>query len=114
MTGGLRGGDYRGGAVEGHTQSTVLAKSKSRDVQPKERLQMSPSIKVLPPEAEALIDYRFPDALDTEYVCHSELCYTVTVMDLDYVHYTFRLNKALDGHWTLAPIAGFEENTWWE
>lgn len=61
----------------------------------------------LPQAADQLIDYRFPDALDMEVVRHSDQSYTVTLMDLDYVHYTFRLNLALDGRWTLAPIYGF-------
>jgi hypothetical protein len=65
---------------------------------------------LLPQRADDLIDYRFPDALDIETVKHSDECFTVTLMDLDYHHYTFRLNLSLDGRWTLAPLSGFEDN----
>jgi len=68
---------------------------------------------VLPQAADDLIDYRFPDALDIVVVRHSDLCYTVALMDLDYKHYTFRLNLSVDGRWTLAPLTGFEENVLW-
>ena len=72
---------------------------------------MQPTNLSLPAGVDQLIDFRFPDALDLEFVRHSDQCYTITLMDLDYVHYTFRVNEADDGHWTLVPIAGFEDNT---
>lgn len=62
----------------------------------------------LPRQADDLVSYRFPDALDLEAVRHSDECFTVTLMDLDYKHYTFRLNLSFDQRWTLAPIAGFQ------
>lgn len=65
---------------------------------------------LLPPGPQATVDYRFPNHLDAEYVRHSDYCYTVTVMDLDYRHYTFRLNLSVDGRWSLAPLAGFRNN----
>lgn len=64
-------------------------------------------IKDLPEGAQEVVDYRFPDHLDIVGVRHSDRCWTVDVMDLDYKHYTFRLNLSVDGRWTLAPIAGF-------
>jgi hypothetical protein len=63
----------------------------------------------LPPLADELLYYRWPNALDAEYVRHSDECYTVTLWDHDGRHYTFRLNLSLDGRWTVAPIAGFED-----
>lgn len=65
----------------------------------------------LPQLADDLISYRWPLALDAEYVRHSDECYTVTLWDHDGKHYTFRLNLSLDGRWTVAPIAGFEDDT---
>jgi len=64
---------------------------------------------LLPSKAEQIVAYRFPDYLDSEVVRHSDESFTITLMDLDYKHYTFRLNRSWDGRWTLAPIAGFED-----
>ena len=67
-------------------------------------------IRALPYEASQLIEYRFPDYLDVEGVRHSDECYTMVLLDLDYKYYTFRLNLSLDGRWTLAPLSGFEDD----
>ena len=64
-------------------------------------------IKALPAEADDLITYAFPNALDLDFVRHSDQCYTIVLMDYDYKHYTFRLHLSLDERWTLAPISGF-------
>lgn len=64
-------------------------------------------IKELPPEATEIIEYRWPDYLDAVAVRHSGTTFTVTLMDLDYRHYTFRLNLSFDGRWTVCPISGF-------
>jgi hypothetical protein len=75
---------------------------------PKVVPQESEVIMVLPQLADDLVDYRFPDCLDMEVVRHSDQAYTVTLMDLDYRHYTFRLILGLSGRWTLVPISGFD------
>lgn len=64
----------------------------------------------LPRALDDLIDYRFPDALDLDFVRHSDRCYTIVLMDLDYKHYTFRMTLSLDQRWSLVPISGFEDN----
>jgi hypothetical protein len=58
--------------------------------------------------AQEIVDYRFPDHLDIVGVRHSDKCWTIDVLDLDYRHYTFRLNLSDDDRWTIAPIAGFQ------
>lgn len=65
-------------------------------------------ISELPQDAQELISYGWPDYLDAEAVRHSDTTYTVTLLDLDYKHYTFVLNLSLDERWTVCPIAGFE------
>lgn len=51
-----------------------------------------------------LVSYRYPDALDVEYMFHSGRCYTVTVLDLDYRYQVWRAHVSLDGRWSLAPV----------
>jgi hypothetical protein len=69
--------------------------------------------KPLPPGIDELLDYRFPDALDLVYVRHSDEAFTITLMNADYKHFTFRMTLSLDGRWSLVPLAGFEDNTLW-
>lgn len=64
----------------------------------------------LPQKAQDIVEFRWPDYLDAEAIRHSDTTYTVTLMDLDYKHYTFVLNLSLDGRWSVCPIAGFEHS----
>lgn len=64
-------------------------------------------IDALPTGAVELVEYRWPDYLDAVAVRHSDTTFTVTLMDLDYKHYTFRLNQSVIGRWTLCPVSGF-------
>lgn len=75
-------------------------------------------INALPDGARELVEYRWPDYLDAVEVKHSDTTFTVTLMDLDYCHYTFVLNLSLDGRWTVCPISGFryggDDTSSWE
>lgn len=61
----------------------------------------------LPAEAEATLAARWPHILGLDFVKHSDECYSVVLLDVDYKHYTFNLSLSLDGRWTVVPIAGF-------
>ena len=60
----------------------------------------------LPVQLDELISYRFPDSLWTAAERHSDECYTIWVLDLDYSYNEARATLSLDGRWTLSPVGG--------
>lgn len=66
-----------------------------------------------PEMLQRTIETRWPDYLDIDAVFHSEHCYTIVLLDLDYKYYTFRVNLSLDGRWTVIPLSGFYDGGAW-
>ena len=66
-------------------------------------LGYEPGISSLPEALEQLIDWRWPDSLWTAYEMHSEECYTVWILDLDYSYNEWLATLSLDGRWTVSP-----------
>lgn len=45
-----------------------------------------------------------PDWLADDVVRHSDECYTVQLLTLDYRYHTYRCHLSLDGRWTVNPL----------
>lgn len=67
-------------------------------------LEGDPTILTIPDALEWLLDIVEPDFLGYEATFHSNRCYTVTVLTLDYRYRSFRCNLSLDNRWTLNPL----------
>jgi hypothetical protein len=61
---------------------------------------------LLPTQLEELIDYRWPDSLWVSAEKHSETCYTIWVLDIDYSYNEARATFSLAERWTLSPVRG--------
>lgn len=61
---------------------------------------------ILPPELDRTIDFGYPDALWVAAERHSDECYTIWVLDQDYLYREMRAHLSLDGRWTLSPTRG--------
>lgn len=75
---------------------------------------MDPSISRAPLLLDQVVDYRHPDALMVDFERHSDLCYTISVIDSDYSTSIWRANMNVYGGWTLAPVDVSPDNeAWW-
>jgi hypothetical protein len=68
-------------------------------------------IKELPVLLEETLARAFPDALWITSQKHSEECYTVWVLDLDYSYTQWVGHLSLDDRWTVSPVRGPWQNT---
>lgn len=60
----------------------------------------------LPLELDRTIDFGYPDALWIAAEKHSDECYTVWVLDVDYLYHELRAHLSVDERWTLSPARG--------
>lgn len=58
----------------------------------------------LPTELEDLLEYLEPDYLGYDATLHSELCYTIILLTLNFKYTAWRAHQSLDGRWTLSPL----------
>ena len=61
---------------------------------------------ILPRKLDELTAWHWPDALWITYERHSDTCYTLNVLDVDYKYTVWRASLSLDHRWTLSPVAG--------
>lgn len=62
------------------------------------------SILTLPDELEGLLERVEPDFLGYDATLHSEECYTVILLTLDYTYRAYRCHLSRDGRWTVNPL----------
>lgn len=58
----------------------------------------------LPWDLEDLLCEIDPDYLAYDATFHSNRCYTIVLLQLDYAYSAWRAIQADDGHWTLNPL----------
>jgi hypothetical protein len=98
------GGDNRGGAVEGVYKNLHPPPTVPRDVVLGVGHRRSQVTIVLPDELELLLERIVPDYLGYDATVHSDECYTIILLTLDYRYTAWRANLSLDGRWTLNPL----------
>jgi hypothetical protein len=98
------GGDYRGGRVEGEPPSILSPRLIPRDVPRRVAPGWRYTILTLPPDLEELLERIDPDYLGYDATVHSEACYTIILLTLDYRYTAWRAVLGLSGRWTLSPL----------
>lgn len=63
-----------------------------------------PTILYLPPALEELLERIEPDYLGYDATFHSNECYTIILLTLDYRYTAWRAHLSVDGRWTLNPL----------
>lgn len=58
----------------------------------------------LPVELEDLLERLEPDFLGYDATLHSDTCYTIILLSLDYKYRSYRAHLSLDGRWTVNPL----------
>jgi hypothetical protein len=58
----------------------------------------------LPGELEELLERIDPDYLGYDATLHSDTCYTIILLTLQYKYTAWRAHKSLDERWTLSPL----------
>lgn len=58
----------------------------------------------VPLDLEDLFAYIDPDWLGYDATLHSERCYTVIILTLDYRYTAWRCNLSDDGRWSMNPL----------
>lgn len=51
-----------------------------------------------------MLEYLEPDFLGYDATFHSERCYTIILLTLDYRYTAWRAHLSLDDRWTLSPL----------
>lgn len=62
------------------------------------------TILTLPDELEELLERIEPDYLGYDGTKHSDACYTLLLLTLDYRYTAWRAHLSLDDRWTLSPL----------
>ena len=104
LTAQLWGGDKRGGAVEGEIPFLHPPRFAPRDVALESWMEGEPTILYLPEKLEELLERIEPDYLGYDATFHSNECYTIILLTLDYRYTAWRAHLSLDGRWTLNPL----------
>lgn len=63
-----------------------------------------PTILTLPDQLEELLERIEPDYLGYDATFHSNECYTIILLTLDYRYTAWRAHLSLDGRWSLTPL----------
>ena len=58
----------------------------------------------MPEELEGLLERIAPDYLGYDATYHSDECYTIILLTLDYKYTAWRAHLSLDGRWSLTPL----------
>jgi hypothetical protein len=66
----------------------------------------------LPQDLTDLVEYLRPGYILCTGERHSELCYTVWILDIDNCYTVWVANQGLNGRWSLSPYAGPWDNPW--
>jgi len=74
-----------------------------RDVMLQSRRQEKQVIKMTDSRLDELVSWAFPGALWVDYHRHSDDCYTLFILDVDYSYTGWRAHLSLDLRWTLSP-----------
>lgn len=75
-----------------------------RDVPGRDASKGEPTIHKLPLEIEELLERVEPDFLGFDFTKHSDDCYTIIILTLDYHYRAFRAHRSLDWRWTVNPL----------
>lgn len=67
-------------------------------------MEGEPTILTLPDELEKLIEDLEPDFLGYDATLHSDRCYTVIILSLEYKYRAYRCHLSLDGRWSVNPL----------
>lgn len=104
LTARALGGDKRGGAVEGGIPILHPPRYAPRDVALRGRLLEEHTILNLPAALEDLLEYLEPDFLGYDATLHSNRCYTIILLSLDYKYRAYRAHLSDDNRWSINPL----------
>lgn len=93
-----------GGGVEGFDPYLHPSPRAPRDVSPGDALLGGFTILYLPASLEEMLERVEPDFLGYDATIHSDRCYTVTMLTLEYRYRVFRCHLSDDDRWTINPL----------